>query len=240
MSLILPQTLGNLFRRCQRALLPGSCLLCGGAADDQTGSALLCPPCHNDLPALPPNCCPQCGEATALGERCGACLLNPPHFTRVIARWRYDFPIDRLIHALKYGHRTLVARWLGEQMALALPESEHWLIPLPLHTERLRQRGFNQALEIARSIKRQRRLPLLADCLQRVRPTAPQAGLDQRQRQQNVRGAFACNTDLAGRPVILVDDVMTTGATVGECARILAQHGAGPITVAVAARALKM
>ncbi|MDR2838242.1 MAG: ComF family protein, partial [Azonexus sp.] len=144
-----------------------------------------------------------------------------------------------LIHALKYGHRTLVARWLGEQMAADLPEGNHWLIPLPLHPQRLRERGFNQALEIARSLARQRHLPLLVDCLQRTRPTVPQAGLDQSQRQRNVRGAFACNADLAGRPVILVDDVMTTGATVNECARVLARHGAGPITIVVAARALK-
>lgn len=216
-------------------MLPGSCLLCSGDA----GSGLLCLPCQGELPDMPEARCPQCAEETALGERCGACLLNPPHFTRVVSRWRYEFPVDRLVHALKYRHQIAVARWLGEQMAAGLPEGEHWLVPMPLHPERLRERGFNQALEIARSLARQRCLPLLANGLRRLRPTAPQADLDQRQRRRNVRGAFACTADLGGRPVILVDDVLTTGASANECARVLRLHGAGPVTVAVAARALK-
>ncbi len=239
MPSILPQALTaplkHLLRRGQRALLPGSCLLC--AAD--AGPGLLCPPCEGELPLLPASRCPQCGEATALGERCGTCLMTPPHFVAVVARWRYEFPVDRLIHALKYRHQTAVARWLGERMAAGLPEDEHWLLPMPLHPERLRERGFNQALEIARSIARQRRWPLLAEALRRERATAPQADLDQRQRQSNVRGAFACDIDLGGRPVVLVDDVLTTGASANECARVLALHGAGPVTVAVAARAQK-
>ncbi|MCL2344995.1 MAG: ComF family protein [Desulfobulbus sp.] len=239
MAPILPQALTaplkHLLRRSQHILLPGSCLLCGADA----GSSLLCPPCQDELPAPPAASCPQCAEATALGERCGACLLEPPHFTRVLPRWRYEFPVDRLIQALKYGHQTAVARWLGAQMAATLPAGEHVIVPMPLHPDRLRERGFNQALEIARSLARQRRLPLLANALQRLRPTAPQADLDQRQRQRNVRGAFACTTDFGGQSVILVDDVLTTGATANECARALRLHGAGSITVAVAARALK-
>ncbi|MCL2523152.1 MAG: ComF family protein [Betaproteobacteria bacterium] len=235
MTRILPQALKHLLRRCQQSLLPGSCLLCGGDA----GAALLCLPCQGELPALPAARCPQCGEATALGERCGACLLEAPHFARVVARWPYEFPVDRLVHALKYRHQTAIAHWLGEQMAAELPDGEHWLVPMPLHRERLRDRGFNQALEIARVLARRRRLPLIAKGLRRLRPTAPQADLDQRQRQRNVRGAFACDIDLAGRSVILVDDVMTTGASVNECARVLRQCGAEEVTVAVAARALK-
>jgi ComF family protein len=239
MASILPQALSaplkQLLRRCHQALLPGSCLLCGSDA----GAGLLCPPCQDELPNSPVAACPQCAEATALGERCGACLLEPPHYAHVVPRWRYEFPIDRLIHALKYQHQTAIARWLGEQMATTLPPGEHWLIPMPLHPDRLRQRGFNQAREIARSLARHRRLPLLADILHRQRPTAPQADLDQRQRRRNVRNAFACTVDLGGKPIILVDDVLTTGATANECARILQLHGAGPITVAVAARALK-
>jgi len=236
---ILPQVLSaslkRLLHRCHQALLPGSCLLCG----DDAGPGLLCPPCLGELPDPPAACCPQCAEATALGERCGACLLDPPHFMRVVPRWRYEFPVDRLIHALKYRHQIAVARWLGEQMAAVLPDGDHWLVPMPLHSERLRERGFNQALEIARSLARQRHLPLLANGLRRLRPTAPQADLDQRQRRRNVRDAFACTADFCGRPVILVDDVLTTGASANECARVLRLHGAGPVTVAVAARALK-
>ncbi len=240
---ILPQTLSapleGLLRRCHQALLPGSCLLCGGEAAFGQNSGLLCPPCQSELPGMPEASCPQCAEATALGERCGACLMEAPHFMRVLSCWRYDFPIDRLIHALKYQRRIAVARWLGEQMAGLLPEGEHWLIPMPLSPERLRERGFNQALEIARVLSRKRGLPLLANGLYRLRATLPQADLDLRERRRNVRNAFGCTVDLGGRPVILVDDVLTTGASANECARALCLHGAGPVTVAVAARALK-
>ncbi|HEX6736624.1 MAG TPA: ComF family protein, partial [Azonexus sp.] len=190
-------------------MLPGSCLLCG--ADSGTG--LLCPPCLADLPALPPMRCPQCAEATTHGERCGACLTAPPHFARTVALWRYDFPINRIIHALKYRHQTAAARWLGSALAPCLDGADQWIVPMPLHPERLRERGFNQSMEIARSLARQLRRPLLGDCLLRLRPTAPQADLDPGQRRRNVRGAFACNADLHGRAIVLVDDVMTTGAS---------------------------
>jgi len=236
---ILPQSLLASLRqlpaRCHAALLPGSCLLCGG----DSGPEPLCPPCQADLPAMPAACCPRCADASALGEPCGACLQEMPHFERVVARWRYDFPLDRLVQAVKYGHQTAAARWFGEQLADCLPAEGQWVVPMPLHPERLRQRGFNQSMEIARRLARRLHLPLLPQALQRQRATPPQAGLDHRQRRRNVRGAFVCAADLEGRAILLVDDVMTTGATADECARVLRLHGAGPVTVAVAARALK-
>ncbi|PKO89100.1 MAG: phosphoribosyltransferase [Betaproteobacteria bacterium HGW-Betaproteobacteria-12] len=232
-GLIAPVT--HLARQCREALLPGTCLLCGGDA----GKHLLCPDCHAELPAAPAIHCPQCAEPTTHGERCGACLKEPPYFDRTVALWRYDFPVDRIIHALKYQHRISIAGWLGQSIAVHLNADDQWLIPMPLHPARLRERGFNQALEIARATARQLQLPMLGNCLARQRPTPPQAELTPPERRRNVRGAFACNADLSGRHIILVDDVMTTGASVGECARVLKLHGAREITVAVAARALK-
>jgi predicted amidophosphoribosyltransferase len=108
-----------------------------------------------------------------------------------------------------------------------------------LHPDRLRERGFNQSAEIARAVSRQTGIPLALASLVRTRPTPPQAALPLKERAGNVRGAFECGADLAGRRVLLVDDVMTSGATLRECARVLKLHGAATITVAVVARALR-
>lgn len=236
---ILPQALigaaKHLAGRLQAAMLPGSCLLCAGESARQ----LLCPGCLAELPAAPAHHCPQCAEPTTHGERCGACLKEPPYFDRTIALWRYDFPLDRIIQAMKYRHQVAAARWLGEALAERLPGAGQWIVPMPLHPERIRERGFNQSMEMARALARARHLPLAGECLLRQRPTPPQAELEHRERQRNVRGAFACTSDLTGRAIVLVDDVMTTGASANECARVLRLHGAATITVAVAARALK-
>ena len=232
---ILPQPLRIALNRVAAALLPGSCLLC--AAD--SGAGLLCPDCAADLPRLPAALCPQCGDATTLGERCGACLKDPPAFARTLALFRYEFPVDRLIQALKYGHQLPLAAWFAAGLARHLNAADHDLVlPLPLHPSRLRTRGFNQSLEIARPIARALGVPMDPTLLSRTRATPPQAELPFKERGGNVRGAFACAGDLAGRRALLVDDVMTTGSTLREAARILKLHGAGTITVAVAARAL--
>lgn len=219
-----------------QGLLPNNCLLCAGLA----GDALLCPDCQNDLPALPAKQCPCCGEQTTHGERCGACLKQASHFAGVYALYRYAFPLDRLIQALKYQHRLPLAAWFGSQLAELVPAGEHdRIIPLPLHPSRLRERGFNQAMEIARTLGRCLNLPVDHDSLQRCRATPPQAALPLKERHGNVRGAFACGNDLSGCRILLVDDVLTSGATADECARVLALHGATSIHVAVVGRALK-
>lgn len=236
---ILPQAfvhpLKQLARAWLDAVLPGSCLLCGTDSRD----ALLCPACASDLPALPPAQCPQCAEQTTHGERCGACLKTPPHFERTVAVFRYDFPVDRIIHALKYGHQLAVAGWLADRLAACLPTGDALIVALPLHDERLRERGFNQSVEIARSLGQRLACPVDCTSLRRTRATPAQADLPLTERQRNVRGAFECRTDFRGRHILLIDDVMTTGSTVNEAARVLKLHGATRVTVAVAARALK-
>ena len=233
---ILRQALQRPLLNIAAHLLPGSCLLC---AADSAGS-LLCPACTADLPPLPAALCPQCGEETTLGERCGACLKDPPAFARTIALFRYEFPVDRLIQALKYGHQLALAAWLGHRLGGRLAAADHdLLLPLPLHPSRLRTRGFNQSLEIARATSKTLGIPLNPELLTRIRATPPQAGLPLKERGRNVRGAFECGGDLAGQRILLMDDVMTSGSTLREAARILKLHGAGQITVAVAARALR-
>jgi len=229
---ILPQPL----RTTLNHLLPGSCLLCG--EDSQT--ALFCPACAAELPHLPTPRCPQCAVPTTHGERCGACLSTPPHFDATLAIFRYEFPVDRIIHALKYGHQLAIAGWLGKALARLLADADLDLVmPLPLHPERLRERGFNQAAEIARPLARALGRPLLLDGLERRRATPSQAELALKERQRNVRGAFECNRDLIEQRILLVDDVMTSGATVNEAARTLKLHGASRVAIAVAARALR-
>lgn len=236
MNSILPQTLRHALHGISTHLLPGSCLLC--AAD--SAANLLCPACAAELPRLPAALCPQCADETTLGERCGACLKDPPAFVRTIALWRYEFPVDRLIQALKYGHQLALAAWFGNQLAERLLAADYdLLLPLPLHPARLQTRGFNQSQEIARVIGKGLGIPVSPSFLNRVRATPPQAELPLKERGRNVRGAFEGIGDLAGKRILLVDDVMTTGSTLREAARILERHNAGEITVAVAARALR-
>lgn len=231
-----PDDLKGFARRLGESLLPASCLLCGA----DSGSELLCPPCAAELPTLPGASCPICADQTTHGERCGACLKEPPHFERTISLFRYDFPADRIVHALKYGHQLAVAKWCGQRLAERLDPSEFDLIlPLPLHPERLRQRGFNQSAEIARELGKCLFLKADRSIVLRTRATPPQAELPHKERRKNVRGAFECRADLTGKRVLLIDDVLTTGATANECARVLKLHGAASVTVAVIARALR-
>lgn len=235
---ILPQPpfLRQLGRQLGDLLLPGNCLLCAAPSRE----TLLCPACAADLPSQPEDSCPQCGEQSAPGLRCGTCLKHAPHFASTTALFRYDFPANRLVQALKYGHQLAVAAWLGELLSEHLRDhAADLVVPLPLHPERLRERGFNQAIEIARPIARKLGKPLALEALHRIRATPPQAELKLKARAKNVRGAFECRQEIEGRRILLVDDVMTSGATLDEAARILMLHGAAQVDVAVAARALK-
>lgn len=231
-----PKSLNALFDQTLAKLLPGSCLLCGG----DSHCTLLCQACTDDLPAARQPACPLCGDATTHGERCGACLKDAPSFDRTSALFTYDFPVDRLIQALKYGHQIALARWFGQRMAEQSPAlTADAIIPMPLHPNRIRERGFNQSMEIARTFGNWLKIPVDRETLRRVRSTTPQAELPPKERHRNVRGAFECSHDYAGQRLILVDDVMTTGASANECARVLKIHGALEVNIYVVARALK-
>lgn len=228
--------LRSMLRRVAGAFLPASCLLCGGDG----GDPILCPGCLDELAPLSSNCCPRCAEPTTHGEHCGRCLHTPPHFDRGFALYRYEFPLDRLVHALKYGHHLGIAAWFGDCLAAHLPaEASGLVLPLPLHPRRLSERGFNQAGEIARRLARRRLLPWRPDILVRSRDTAAQAALPLKERAANVRGAFECRGELGGQTIILVDDVMTSGATLDEAARVLKIHGATEVWAVTLARAIR-
>jgi len=221
---------------CVAALLPQDCLLCASPS----GDGLLCSACMIGLPRLTAERCPVCALPTPASSVCGACLKRPPHFDATQAVFRYEFPVDRLIQSLKYAHRLASADFLGRVLAQTAATCRPDLIlPVPLATARLAQRGFNQALEIARPLARGLGVPLEIDRIHRRRDTTPQASLPWKERASNIRHAFACNLELTGMTILLVDDVMTTGATLDELARTLKAHGAARVENHVLARALK-
>ena len=218
----------------QRAL-PQACLLCGAAS----GQALLCAACDADLPRLPHARCAVCALPIASGCVCGACLDHPPCFDRVMAVFAYRFPVDALVHAFKYGGDLAVGSMLGQALGAAVTERADLIIPMPLARKRLRERGFNQARELARSVGSLTGIPVAADICRKVIETQPQAALPWRERAKNVRSAFVCDADLTEKKVAVIDDVMTTGATLNELARNLKRAGATQVSGWVVARALK-
>jgi ComF family protein len=216
-------------------LLAQECLLCADISEHD----ILCHACIGELPRLPQQRCPRCALPTPNSEVCGRCLANPPHYDSTQSAFAYDFPLDKLVQSFKYGHQLALAGFLGKQLAaLAEGIDADLIIPLPLHPKRLQERGFNQALELARPVSRARNLPIDTASCKRVRHTPAQAELPWRERVKNIRGAFHCTTDLSGKRLLLIDDVMTTGASIDECARTLKLHGAASVSVLVVARAL--
>ena len=223
-----------------RLALPQRCELCAGVS----GTELVCNACMRDLPWLS-SACPVCALPTSTGGVCGPCLSDPPPFDATIAAFSYAFPIDRLIHSLKYQGRLALAEWCADAILARreLPNSgvssrPDRLIALPLAIDRQRERGYNQAQEIARVISARTGIQLLPHGLSRVRATPPQAALPWTERAKNVRGAFSCELDLLGLTVALVDDVMTTGASLTEAARVLKASGAASVENWVVARTL--
>jgi ComF family protein len=215
------------------ALLPQVCALCG-----EPGHAVVCPPCTAALPQCGAHC-PVCALPGAPETPCGACQRQPQAYDRTVAPFQYSYPVDRLIQALKYRGRLALAPFfaaaIGHGIAAAGVDV---VLPVPLSPGRLRERGFNQALEIARVIARQRSLHLDRRLLTRRRETGAQAALSIDERRENVRGAFHAGADLRGLRVAVVDDVMTTGATLAEIARVLKESGAARVENWVVARAV--
>lgn len=216
-------------------LLPRTCLLCGMASGEA-----LCPGCAADLPRLGEHACPLCAQPLAApAPACGACLKSPPAYDATHVALRYAFPADQLVLMLKFGHRLASAEFLAARMLAGPHPAGDVLVPVPLSRQRLRERGFNQAVELARPLARALGLPLDVSSLARVRDTLPQSRLPWRARRGNLRRAFACAADFTGRAVIVVDDVMTSGATLDAVARTLKDHGAARVENWVAARAAK-
>lgn len=222
----------------RRAILPPVCSVCGA---DGHGSRDLCPACYRDLPFN--HCaCERCAAPLPDGEvaLCGRCLEHHWYFDSSCAPLLYRPPVSGLVTALKFNRRLSAARLLGELMsehvlerAGILPQA---LIPVPLHSARLRRRGYNQALELSRILSRRLGIPVQAHACRRRRATIAQSGMAARERRRNVRNAFEYRGGPCPEHVALVDDVVTTGHTVNEIARVLRGAGAQRIEVWCAAR----
>lgn len=224
-------------KKLQFHLLPPTCLLCGAAGEPERD---LCAGCRADLPLNEP-ACRRCGAPlVGDGEICGGCLQQPPPVERAFAPLLYQPPVDYLIKELKFNGRLACARLLGEWLGAALerrggpwPEA---IIPVPLHGSRLRERGFNQSLELGRFVARRLQVALEPAAVQRIRRTTPQVELKAEARSDNVRGAFAVVRPVSLRHVAILDDVVTTGSTVYEIARVLRAAGVEKIEAWACAR----
>jgi len=221
-------------------LFPARCLVCAGVGAEQRD---LCTACERDLPCLDEGC-QCCAEPLSKPGLCGRCLRAPPYYERVRVPFAYRPPLDRLIQSFKFDAKLEAGRLLAELLAdfladsLAEQDRPQCLLPVPLHIMRLRERGFNQALELAKPLARKLNLPLLPNTLVRLRDTPQQSQLKLTQRQRNIRGAFRLRRALAVNHVALIDDVMSSGSTVGEIARVLRTAGVARVQVWVCARAV--
>lgn len=223
----------------RQLIIPPVCLLCHAplGVEDQ-----LCAGCHAELPWLQ-HACPSCALARLDDSRCPACAQRPPPQDRALAAFHFKDPVRHAVLALKYGAGFTQARWLGRALATrAARAAAHdrlpdLLLPVPLHPQRLRHRGYNQALELARIVGQKLDIEVDAHHLRRTRATADQIGQSRAARRRNLRGAFAASPELKGRHVAIVDDVMTTGSTLAEIAHCCRETGAASIETWAIARA---
>lgn len=217
-----------------QALLPASCLFCAASPAPRG----ICSDCLQDLPGRGQPRCPVCAIDMDTAELCGRCVRRRPAFDRARAVCSYAFPIDAAIQRLKYApDPTLIGPLAALVADLAASEPRpDLLVPMPASHAQLRGRGFNQAVELARTSAHRLGLKLGLDTVARARDGQPQASLPWDARAANVRGAFACTADLSELRVVVVDDVMTTGATLEELARVLKRAGAREVSAWVLAR----
>ncbi len=227
----------------KQAIFKQNCVLCASPEANNHG---ICKPCLNDLPWHPNTSCPQCGLASS-GMVCGSCLNSPPDFDATSAVFLYAYPIDAMMLRYKYGSMLNLGDTFGEFLAEKINienclKNIDLVIPMPMHPQRLKERGFNQALEIAKVLDKRlcknHKEKLDYKSVERQTLAPPQASLPLKERVKNIKGAFKVDADLSGKRIAIVDDVMTTGASLNELAKTLKKAGAVHVECWVIARTL--
>jgi len=239
----------NVLRRILDILLPTSCSFCNDPVGD-SNVPFFCSTCWGDFAPILGPVCPRCGrpfespEALAHSPEhtCLACRQKPPLFDQALAVGYFEGPLREAVHQFKYRPCRSLGKPLGDWMAInvRMLNNIDLVMPVPLHTKRLKERGFNQALLLAHRMSETHHIPYSCDNLYRARPTRPQVELTGVERIRNVAGAFALRKpeEVVDRSIVLIDDVFTTGATMNECASVLKEAGAAQVTAFTLARAL--
>jgi ComF family protein len=228
-------------------VFPPRCLSC--AENTLSAKETFCSSCLGKIRFISGSLCPICGmpffASPAQSHICGNCLENRPFYTQARAMAGFETIIMDAIHKFKYGRNITVGAALASCMAdFSFPDFNYskysLLIPVPLHIKRLRERGFNQSLLLARKLGKKHRLPVNFSLLKRHKFTLTQTGLNKTEREKNIKGAFAVADiqKIRGKNIILIDDVYTTGATINECAKVLLKAGAEQVAVLTLARVL--
>ncbi|MGB0910536.1 MAG: ComF family protein [Nitrospirales bacterium] len=240
----------KLVRKISHALLPSSCTSCNTTLWGDP-IPFFCRPCWSTIQPLSSPQCPRCSlpfhSEIALRYSpehcCGSCRTKPPAFSQAWTLYPYQSPLKEAIKLFKYQRKvaltgpitTLLTQALGTIPPIDL------IIPVPLHATRLREREYNQSLLLASGLSQHLHIPLTYTTLVRIRETPPQTSLTKHERLKNLRRSFAVKTPqaIAGKTMLLVDDVYTTGTTVNECAKVLRKAGAGKVYVVTLARMIK-
>ena len=229
-------------------IFPPRCLGCAEILQ-QLSSQAFCPACKEKIRFITGSLCPICGmaffDSPAGYHLCGNCLESKPYFSLARAVASYETLILDAIHQFKYGRNISTGAALASFMAeFSFPDFDFTdyslIIPVPLHIRRLRDRSFNQALILAKAIEKKYQIPVNFSLLKRRKFTLTQTGLDKKEREKNIKGAFTVtdNAKIEGKNIILVDDVYTTGATINQCAKTLIKAGASKVAVLTLARVL--
>lgn len=236
-------TVKTLYQSFLDLLFPPACLLCR----DTLLKHGICDSCSGGFEVLRPPSCSVCGStfATDAGGNhpCGKCIKKKPTFDVAASVYLYKSDLSRAVRLLKYSKKSLLGSHLGGLMKghNLSAISYDVIVAVPLHISRLRERGFNQSQLLAEGLGKGMSLDVDKYILERVRPTGSQAGMSSKERQANVRGAFSLRSgaDVAGRRILLIDDVYTTGATVKECSAVLKEAGASVVNVITLARVVE-
>lgn len=228
----------HVISRLLNGFFPSACPSCGKTSDVFQYSPI-CSSCWSDIKRYTGHCCIKCALplSSEHAKICGDCIKNPPPFTGVISYGLYEGTLAEAINQLKFYRVKRLSKHLGRLLlSLDLPLA-NGIVPVPLNIKRLRERGFNQSLLIAREISKSKGIPLLMDVLLKKKDTPPQTKLSAKERLLNIKNTFEVHGNIKGLRLFLVDDVMTTGATVTECSQQLMEAGAKEVVVLTLARA---